>query len=218
MSKATGSFRTKLVATSVVFKAREGSTMHKTQRILRIGAVVVALGVVVVELASKEGVAQRVSNDPVVDAKGALRVPADYAANYDYLGTWSVAADTGSGAKEMHVVFASPGAIADFKKTGHFQNGDVLVKEVREAETAPMTTGTVSHPTKLKGWFVVVRDPNNSHPGNKLWGDGWGWSWFDADKPLHTTSTDYQSDCKGCHVPAEATDWMYTPGYATLQR
>jgi hypothetical protein len=217
MSKATGSFRTKLIVAGVVFKTREGSTMRKTQRILRICAAVVALGAVVA-FASEQGSAQRVSTDPAADAEGALRVPADYVANYDYMGTWSVAADAGSGAKEMHIVYASPGAIADFKKSGHFQNGDVLVKEVREAETASMTTGTVSHPTKLKGWFVAVRDTNNSHPGNKLWGDGWGWSWFDADKPLHTTSTDYQSECKGCHVPAQATDWMYTPGYVTLHR
>jgi hypothetical protein len=194
MSKATGSFRTKLIAAGVVFKTREGSTMQKTQRILRICAAVVALGAVVA-FASEQGSAQRVSTDPAADAEGALRIPADYVANYDYMGTWSVAADAGSGAKEMHIVYASPGAIADFKKSGHFQNGDVLVKEVREAETASMTTGTVSHPTKLKGWF-----------------------WFDADKPLHTTSTDYQSECKGCHVPAEATDWMYTPGYVTLHR
>jgi len=55
------------------------------------------------------------------------------------------------------------------------------------------------------------------HPGNKLWGDGWGWSWFDADKPLHTTSTDYHDTCLGCHEPAKTTDWMYTPGYSTLQ-
>jgi hypothetical protein len=46
------------------------------------------------------------------------------------------------------------------------------------------------------------------HPGNKLWGDGWGWSWFDADKPLHTTSTDYHDTCLGCHEPAKTTDWM----------
>jgi hypothetical protein len=154
---------------------------------------------------------------PVADAAGNLHVPPDYASLYEYLGSWAVAADNGAGSKEMHIVYASPGAIAAFKRIGHFPQGTVLVKEVRETTTAPMTTGTVSHPTKLKGWFVAVRDVENSHPGNKLWGDGWGWSWFDADKPLHTTSTDYHANCLGCHEPAKATDWMYTPGYSTLQ-
>jgi hypothetical protein len=27
----------------------------------------------------------------------------------------------------------------------------------------------------------------NTHPDNKLWGDGWGWSWFDAGNPTKTT-------------------------------
>jgi hypothetical protein len=93
----------------------------------------------------------------------------------------------------------------------------VLVKEVFEAATADMTTGTVSHADKLKGWFVMVKDAKNRHPGSKLWGDGWGWSWFDAGNPLKTTSTDYKTDCQGCHVPAQSTDWIYVNGYAALK-
>ena len=76
---------------------------------------------------------------------------------------------------------------------------------------------TVSHADKLKGWFVIVKDSKETHPCNPLWGDGWGWSWFDADKPLKTTSTDYHSDCQGCHVPAKATDWIYVNGYPVLR-
>jgi Cytochrome P460 len=88
----------------------------------------------------------------------------------------------------MHVVYASPGTIAAYRKDGHFPDGVVLVKEVYEAATAPMTTGTVSHADKLKGWFVMVKDSVGRFPGNKLWGDGWGWSWFDANNPQKTTS------------------------------
>jgi Cytochrome P460 len=192
--------------------------MKRSQKHLGIFVFVAALGFGAIVLVSERGIAQSASTPPVVDATGNLSVPAHYASRYEYMGTWAVAADAGSGSKEMHVVFASPGAIAAFRKDGHFQDGAVLVKEVREAATGSMTTGTVSHPTKLKGWFVAVRDSHNVHPDNKLWGDGWGWSWFDADKPLHTTSTDYRADCKGCHVPAEATDWMYTSGYVSLDR
>ena len=64
----------------------------------------------------------------------------------------------------------------------------------------------------------MVKDSKNSHPGNSLWGDGWGWSWFDADKPLKTTSTNYKTDCQGCHVPAQSTDWIYVNGYPALWR
>lgn len=162
-----------------------------------------------------------VSNDAkteaVVDASGNLHVPADYRADYQFLGSWAIAADQGQGSKQIHVVYASPGAIASYHKDGHFPDGSVLVKEVFEATTAAMTTGTVSHAQKLKGWFVMVKDSKNSHPGNRLWGDGWGWSWFDATNPLKTTSTDYKVDCLSCHVPARASDWIYIQGYPPLK-
>ena len=154
----------------------------------------------------------------VVDAKGNLRVPENYRTLYQPLGTWAIAADSGRGSKEMHEVYASPGAIAAYRAAGHFPDGTVLVKEVFGTSTAGMTTGTVSHAARLKGWFVMVRDSKNTRRGNTLWGDGWGWSWFDADKPLKTTSTNYKTDCQGCHVPARATDWIYTSGYPTLNR
>lgn len=154
----------------------------------------------------------------VVDANGNLRVPENYRTLYQALGTWAIAADSGRGSKEMHEVYASPGAIAAYRTTGHFPDGTVLVKEVFGTSTTGMTTGFVSHPATLKGWFVMVRDSKNTRPGNPLWGDGWGWSWFDADKPLKTTSTNYKTDCQGCHLPARATDWIYTSGYPTLNR
>jgi hypothetical protein len=156
--------------------------------------------------------------ETVVDAKGMMRVPADYRLSYPYLGTWSVAADEGQGAKEMHIVYGSPGAVANFQKNGKFVDGDVLVKEVYDAATADMTTGTVSHDDKLKGWFVMVKDDKNKFPDNKLWGKGWGWSWFDVADPVHTTTTDYSTECLSCHIPAKNTDWIYSGGYPILKK
>jgi hypothetical protein len=154
----------------------------------------------------------------VVDARGNLRVPTDYRTRYQFLGTWAVAADAGQGAKQMHQVYASPGTVAAYEDTGHFPDGAVLVKEVFETATKPMTTGTVSHVETLKGWFVMVKDSKNRHPGNALWGNGWGWSWFDADQPTRTTSTDFRKDCLSCHTPAQATDWIYIEGYPALKK
>lgn len=154
----------------------------------------------------------------VADAKGNLHVPEDYRAKYRFIGSWAVAADD-KGSKEIHTVYASPGAVEGYLKTGHFQDGAVLVKEVFEAKTGDMTTGTVSHADNLKGWFVMVRDSKNAtHPGNPLWGDGWGWSWFDYGNTTKTTSTDYHNDCMGCHVPATPTDFIYVQGYPSLKR
>jgi Cytochrome P460 len=162
--------------------------------------------------------AGRLAGANVVDARGNLHVPENYRTRYQALGSWAIAADDGPGSKQIHEVYASPGTIDAYHKTGRFPEGAVLVKEVFGASTGSMTTGTVSHADQLKGWFVMVKDGKNSHPGNPLWGDGWGWSWFDADKPLKTTSTNYKTDCQGCHVPAQSTDWIYINGYPALRR
>ena len=156
--------------------------------------------------------------ETVVDAKGNLRVPLDYRTAYQFLGSWAVAADQGQGSTEVHVVYAAPGTIAAYRKDGRFPDGSVLVKEVFEATTRAMTTGNVSHAKILKGWFVMMKDSKNSHPDNKLWGDGWGWSWFDAAAPSKTTSTNYKVDCQTCHVPARASDWIYVQGYPALKK
>jgi len=157
------------------------------------------------------------SAESVVDRNGNMQVPVNYRREYEYLGIWAVAADQGQGSKDLHVVYASPGAAEAYKAGGHFPEGTVLVKEVFQAATAPMTTGTVSHADTLKGWFVLVRDTTGRHAGNKLWGEGWGWSWFDVGNPTRTTSTDYKANCRGCHVPAQSTEWVYVNGYPPLR-
>jgi hypothetical protein len=154
----------------------------------------------------------------VVDDKGNLRVPADYQTSFQSLGSWAVADDKGKGSKEMHLVYASPGSIAAYRKLGRFPDGTVLVKEVFKTTTKPMTTGTVSSAGTLSGWFVMVKDDVGRFPKNKLWGNGWGWSWFDATDRTKTTSTDFKKDCLACHVPAQASDWIYAHGYPPLRK
>lgn len=157
------------------------------------------------------------TTNAVVNSNGDLRVPPDYRATYQFLGSWAIAADKGApGSKQIHDVYASPGAIAAYRKDGHFPDGTVLVKEVFAASTMPMTTGTVSHAENLKGWFVMVKESKNLHPDSGRWGDGWAWSWFNADNQTKTTTTDYKTQCLTCHEPAQKNDWIYVQGYPPL--
>lgn len=184
------------------------------------GALVAAASVLLIAALGESGAREpsgASAAQSVVDGKGNMHVPENYRREYEYLGSWAVAADPGQGSKDLHVVYASPGAAEAYKAGGHFPHGTVLVKEVFQAATAPMTTGTVSHADVLKGWFVMVRDTTGRHAGNRLWGDGWGWSWFDAGNPTKSTSTDYKTNCLGCHVPAQATEWVYVGGYVSLR-
>lgn len=181
--------------------------------ITRVARVVWLLGAAGLALPLWSAAAQ----EPVADAQGNLHVPSNYRTSYEYLGTWAITDDTGKLARQMHDVYASPGTIKAFRKLGHFRDGSVLIKELFGTTTVRMTTGNVSHAEKLLGWFVLVKDSKNSHPGNKLWGDGWGWAFFPADNRRKTTSTDYKTDCLSCHVPAQKTDWIYIQGYPPLR-
>ncbi|MBR0902653.1 cytochrome P460 family protein [Bradyrhizobium liaoningense] len=153
----------------------------------------------------------------VADRDGHLRVPDDYRTTYQLLGSWAIAAGDGGGSKEIHVVYASPGVIDAYRKDKRFPDGAVLIKEVFKATTSEMTTGTVSRAGALKGWFVMVKDTPNKHPDNALWGDGWGWSWFEAGDRSRMTTTNYKAQCLACHVPARTSDWVYVDGYPPLK-
>ena len=184
-------------------------------------SIIGAVGLLALVLLAAYGQIGTAANDPaakgVVDANGNLRVPANYRTSYQFLGTWAVQEAPDKSPNQLHIVYASPGTIAAYRKHKRFPDGSVLVKEVFQTGTGPMKTGIVSRAQTLKGWFVMVKDTKDSHPGNALWGDGWAWSWFDADNTSKTTSTNYRVNCLPCHVPARATDWIYVQGYPALE-
>src|SRR5580704_15720813 len=165
--------------------------MSKTK--VTTAAGVVLAGILgMIAIAANGQMSAAVKEQTVADAAGNLHVPTAYRTTYEALGSWAVAAEQGQGLKELHAVYASPGTIDAYRKDGRFPDGTVLVKEVFQTAVGQMTTGTVSHAETLKGWFVMMKDSNGRYAGNKLWGDGWGWSWFDAANPSKTTSTDYK--------------------------
>ena len=184
-------------------------------------SIIGAVGLLALVSLAAYGQMATAANDPaakgVVDANGNLRVPANYRTSYQFLGTWAVQEAPDKSPTQLHIVYASPGTIAAYRKHKRFPDGSVLVKEVFQTDTGSMKTGIVSRAQTLKGWFVMVKDAKDSHPGNALWGDGWAWSWFDADNPSKTTSTNYRVNCLPCHVPARATDWIYVQGYPPLE-
>lgn len=150
-----------------------------------------------------------------------LSVPAeDYRETWMFLGSFSVLADDPEeGAKEMHAVYAEREAVRTYLASGAFPDGAKIVKDVFETETEHLTTGTASYATHLAGRFVMVKDSQNRKAdGSPLWGDGWGWAFYEGAEKQRTITTDYQSDCLGCHQPAQETDYLYTRGYPVLAR
>ena len=162
--------------------------------------------------------------DTLVDTNGNISLPENFRTEWMFLGTWSIAekdveqssAASRHGAAGLHNVYTQPGVAKYFRKNGTFPDGAVLVKELLKATTASMTTGTVSRGTEVEGWFVMVKDTKGRFSDNPLWGDGWGWVLFNASDPNAAVTSNYKTECVGCHIPAKDDDWIYVAGYPVL--
>jgi Cytochrome P460 len=156
-----------------------------------------------------------------VFSDGRLYVPDEnYRVEWVQLGTFSVLADEPEdGAKEMHVVYAQREAIRAYLADGVFPDGTKIVKDVFETETEELTTGTASYAGTLAGRFVMVKDTDNLNAADSpLWGDGWGWAFYEGAETRQTVTMDYAVDCKSCHEPARETDFLYVQGYPLLSQ
>ena len=65
----------------------------------------------------------------------------------------------------------------------------------------------------------MVKDGNDSQAGRSpLWGDGWGWAFYEGTETRKTVTTDYRDDCLACHEPVRGQDLVYVQGYPVLSR
>ncbi|WP_428357452.1 cytochrome P460 family protein [Methyloprofundus sp.] len=145
-----------------------------------------------------------------VDDKGNISLPKDFRAIMVHLGSWFVPEGDASG---FHDVYTEQKTVEVYRKTGKFPDGATLIKELRASKAGDYTTGKdVHYATKdIKQWFVMVKDTENRFADNKSWGDGWGWALFKPGNMHKNVSSDYKTDCLGCHVPAREKDWIYYP-------
>jgi len=160
-------------------------------------------------------------HDAAAELESLLRVPSsNYQRDWVLLGSFSVRADDADkGARELHVVYASPETVDTYRKTGVFPHGAVLVKDVFATRTEALTTGIASYANTRKGRFVMVKDSTDKNAATSpLWGDGWGWSFYEGDETETTVTTNYKTDCLGCHEPARKQDLIYLQGYPILRR
>ena len=185
------------------------------------------LAILVTVLIGSESVADNSYTDTygsVVDESGNISLPENFRTEWAFLGTWSIAAAeveqsssaSGHGAAGLHNVYTQPGVAEYFRIHKSFPDGAVIVKELLNAVTQQMTTGTVSRGNAVEGWFVMVKDTQGRFESSPLWGDGWGWVLFNSDKPKTPVTQNYKTECIGCHIPARNDDWIYLSGYPAL--
>jgi hypothetical protein len=194
----------------------EQHASHPMRRLLAGMLLVSSVVAITAVVAHSEWEAAEAASDP----QALLYVPdADYRRDWVLLGSFSVLADDPeAGAKEFHVVYTPRENVDAYRKTGAFPDGAVLVKDVFATSTEAMTTGTSSYADTLIGRFVMVKDQANKNAGvSPLWGDGWGWAFYEGAETRKTVSTDYKEDCLGCHEPVRDQDLLHIQGYPVLK-
>ncbi len=183
--------------------------MSRVHKLLSGLGLIVAAGLLLTAASAEEGFS------PYVDGDGNISFPLGFRTSMVHLGSWFV---PDGGASGFHDVYTERESIEAYRETGTFPDGATLVKELRASNSGNYTTGEgVSHSTDgLKQWFVMIKDSEERFEGNPLWGDGWGWALYKPDDRNRNVATNYQTDCLGCHVPAKASDWVYTEAYPIL--
>lgn len=163
--------------------------------------------------AAPEGSATVGSFSTYVSDAGTITRPVNVRTEWAHLGNWAV---PDGEALQFHEVYAEASTVDYYRQTGAFPDGATLVKEVRATAAKDMTTGHPSWATDPILWFVMVKDVEGRFPENPNWGEGWGWALYKADNPTQNVSTDFRADCLSCHLPAQATDYIYSFAYPTL--
>jgi cytochrome c len=153
-----------------------------------------------------------------VSKDGSITRPTNYRDTFQHIGTSAVATKPGQPVDELHNVYARPEDVRAYRRDGKFPDGAVLVNEVTHAGSETLTSGRSHRSAETKNWFIMVKDSKGRFPGNALWGDGWGWAMFKPDHPSRNVATDYESDCRTCHVPARKDGWVYVREYPALRK
>ncbi|MDX1757513.1 MAG: cytochrome P460 family protein [Marinobacter sp.] len=151
----------------------------------------------------------------IVDSNGTISLPADARESWVHLGSW-VVNEAGAPGAGFHDVYTQPEAAQTYRESGEFADGTVLIKEIRSILSGDKTTGPALWAGEPQVWFVMVRDRQNRFDGPH-WGEGWGWALYKADNPTRNVSESFEATCKGCHTPAQQTNWVFIEGYPTLK-
>ena len=156
-----------------------------------------------------------------VTEDGQIRLPEAFRTRFVHLGSYFVPQAPDAPGAGLHDVYTQKATVEAYRQTGEFPDGAVLVKEVRQADSARMTTGNAHWGGDVGVWFVMVRDRKGRFPDSPKFGGGWGWGLFKPDAPEKDVAASWKgegfSNCHGCHLPAKDTQWVFVQGYPTLR-
>src|SRR5262249_3525384 len=161
-----------------------------------------------------------VTKNPPVDAEPVLGGPSvNYRKEWVQLGTFSVLAEKPQdGARELHAVYTERKNVEAYLNDDKFPDGAVFVKDLWNAKTEALTTGTASFAGDLAGRFVMVKDAAGKLGSGARFGDGWGWAFFVGNETVKPVTGDYRADCLNCHEPVRKQGLQFLQGYPILRK
>jgi len=112
---------------------------------------------------------------------------------------------------EFHDVYMDPGSFAEYKKTGKFRDGTVLVKELVNVGSKKAASGNGYFPGDFAGIAAAVKDSKRfaKEPGN--------WAYFSFAAGKDKAEAFPTSACNACHQAKAAEDWVFTQYYPVLR-
>lgn len=186
-----------------------------TRRITLLMSLIAALTICFVSLVTAEDV-----NEPRFDSEGNLLLPDVGYREWIYVGTPVTPNDMNAGKApfpEFHSVYIRPADWVHFKKTGTFQDGTMLVKELISVGSKVAVSGQGYFMGDFIGLEATIKDAKRfpEEPGN--------WAYFsfgraDHSLPLKDKSPAFPTAaCAACHQAAAADDMVFTQYYPILR-
>jgi len=157
-------------------------------------------------------------DDAFTIRKGKLERPTGYR-EWVYVGTPVTPNELNNGKAafpEFHNVYIDPVSWAEWKKSGKFRDGTILVKELVSVGTTAAVSGRGYFQGDYIGLEATIKSKAHfpNEPGN--------WAYYSFSTSDHKTLTKKAeafpaASCNGCHAAAAADDFVFTQYYPVLR-
>lgn len=150
------------------------------------------------------------------DAEGALIQPEGYR-EWVYVGAPLTPNDLNGGKAafpEFHNVYVDPASWAEYKKTGEFPDGTVVVKELVSVGSKTASSGKGYFMGEFIGLEAAVRD-SRRYPKEA---NGWAYFSFGHSYPLEKkVKAQAHASCAQCHLTAPGGSMVFSQYYPVLR-
>lgn len=178
---------------------------------------VILLVTIMVTSCNKEGNYEKVSYF-TMDANGELLRPIDYR-TWVYVGTPLTPNDMNNGKAafpEFHNVYIDPASYKEYKKTGSWREGTILIKELVSVGSKAAVSGNGYFMGNFIGLEATIKSKEHfpDEPGN--------WAYFSFTNPtegiLAATGKAFKTNqCNACHNASADDDFVFTQHYPVLR-